>query len=118
MRFKIDENLPAEIADMLRAAHHDAMTVTDEGLRASTDTYLTQICTQEDRILVTLDVDFADLRRYPPQQFPGFIVLRVQRQDKPHILAAFSRIVPFIEQEILQHRLWIVEETRLRIRGE
>ncbi|MGB2821719.1 MAG: DUF5615 family PIN-like protein [Phycisphaerae bacterium] len=27
MRFKIDENLPSELSEMLRAANHDAATV-------------------------------------------------------------------------------------------
>lgn len=34
MRFKVDENLPAEIADLLRAAGHDADTVNDEAWAA------------------------------------------------------------------------------------
>jgi hypothetical protein len=30
MRFKVDENLPAEVAQLLRAAGHDALTVVDQ----------------------------------------------------------------------------------------
>jgi hypothetical protein len=29
MKFKIDENLPVEIAELLRSARHDAMMVTE-----------------------------------------------------------------------------------------
>jgi hypothetical protein len=32
MKFKIDENLPAEIKDDLLAAGHDALTVVEQGL--------------------------------------------------------------------------------------
>ena len=32
MRSKVDENLPAEFVEMLRAATHDAQSVLDEGL--------------------------------------------------------------------------------------
>jgi predicted nuclease of predicted toxin-antitoxin system len=31
MRFKVDENLPIEVADLLTAAGHDAATVNDQG---------------------------------------------------------------------------------------
>jgi Domain of unknown function (DUF5615) len=34
MRFKIDENLPIEVAELLRAAGHDALTVLDQNLGA------------------------------------------------------------------------------------
>jgi len=33
MRFKIDENLPIELADLLRDAGFDAMTVPEQGIR-------------------------------------------------------------------------------------
>jgi predicted nuclease of predicted toxin-antitoxin system len=32
MRFKIDENLPAELAELLRVVGYDAATVVQEGL--------------------------------------------------------------------------------------
>lgn len=82
MRFKIDENLPIEAAEVLQQAGHDASTVLQQDLgggRADTDT--ASICQRERRALVTLDMDFADIRTYPPKQFLGLIVLRLRRQD-------------------------------------
>jgi len=35
MRFKIDENLPVEIAGLLRAVGYDAMTVIEQELRGA-----------------------------------------------------------------------------------
>jgi predicted nuclease of predicted toxin-antitoxin system len=116
MRFKIDENLPGEIAEMLRAAHHEAETVVDQGLAGASDQRLTDACAGEGRILVTLDLDFADLGAYPPRHYPGFIVLRVYRQDRGHVINAFRQVVPLLSQQESEHQLWIVEEDRIRIR--
>lgn len=33
MRFKIDENLPHEVAALLRNVGHDAVTILDQGMR-------------------------------------------------------------------------------------
>lgn len=118
MRFKIDENLPVEMADLLRSAQHDATTVVDQELRGEDDLCIIGACLREGRALVTLDLDFADVRTYPPQRFPGLMVLRVRRQDKRHLLAVFRRVIPLIEREPVRHHLWIIEETRVRIRGE
>lgn len=118
MKFKIDENLPVEIAELLRSAHHDAVTVIDQRLRGADDSLIIDTCSQEGRALVTLDLDFADIRAYPPQQFLGLMVLRVHRQDKRHLIAIFRRVIPLLEQESVEHHLWIIEETRVRIRGE
>lgn len=117
MKFKIDENLPVEIAELLRSAHHDPITVTDQGAKGEADPHLVETCAREGRTLVTLDMDFADVRLYPPAQFPGFIVLRVHRQDKRYLISVFRRVIPLIEREPLEHHLWIIEEHRVRIRG-
>lgn len=50
MRFKIDENLPVELAGELRTAGHEAATVRDQGLAGSTDPNLSKICKFESRI--------------------------------------------------------------------
>jgi len=118
MKFKTDENLPMEMADLLRAADHDATTVVDQELRGEDDIRIIEACLQEGRALVTLDLDLADVRTYPPQRFPGLMVLRVRRQDKRHLLAVFRRVIPLIAREPVRHHLWIIEEARVRIRGE
>jgi predicted nuclease of predicted toxin-antitoxin system len=116
MRFKVDENLPVEVAQLLQDAGHEAVTVLDQRLGGRDDRALATICQQEARALVTLDLDFADIRTYPPAHYAGMVVLRLQRQDKPHVLEVSARVIPLLSQEPLAQRLWIVEEHRLRIR--
>ena len=117
MKFKVDENLPKEVAELLTQAAHDAVTVNDEGLQGTLDTKLAQICRTEERVLVTLDMGFADIRSYPPQSLPGLIVLRLAKLDKTTVLDTLRRTIPLVGQEPLAQHLWIVEETRIRIRG-
>ncbi len=118
MQFKVDENLPVEIPEMLNNAGYDAKSVNDEGLQGIKDTFLIDICKKENRILVTLDTDFSDIRNYSPEDFSGIIVLRLQAQTKFHVINVFKNIIPLFQKEQVYHRLWIVEESRVRIRGE
>jgi predicted nuclease of predicted toxin-antitoxin system len=116
VRFKVDENLPIEIAELLRASGHDAVTVLEQHHGGSPDAELALLCQAENRVLVTLDMDFADIRAYPPSAFPGFVVLRLGHQDKPHVLSVFTRALALLHTDLLVGRLWIVEEDRVRIR--
>jgi predicted nuclease of predicted toxin-antitoxin system len=70
MKFKIDENLPIEVAVALREAGHDAMSVVDQGLGGHADAGVADVCRRE-----------------------------------------------LLGEEPLEHRLWIVEESRIRVRG-
>jgi len=116
VRFEIDENLPMELAEELRATGYEAVTVDDQRLVGVNDWHLSEVCKTEGQVFVTLDLDFADIRTYPPNEYPGLIVLRLGRQDKLHVLDVFRRMLKTIDQEPLDGRLWIVEESRIRIR--
>ena len=63
MDFKVDENLPAEIAQLLNAAGHSAATVLAEGLGGASDEAVLAAARSERRILVTLDTGFADIHQ-------------------------------------------------------
>jgi predicted nuclease of predicted toxin-antitoxin system len=118
VRFKVDENLPIDVADLLGSVGHDALTVFDQRLTGEDDSRILDICQEEGRTLITLDLDFSDVRSYPPQMYVGLVVLRLHRQDKPYVLETIRRIIPLFEQEQIEGRLWIVEENRIRVRGE
>lgn len=118
MKFKIDQNLPIEAADLLTAAGHDALTVYQQTLSGATDERIVEVCQEEDRILITADLDLSDVRRYPPSQAPGYMLSRMPRQSKQALLDLLAKAIPMLALRPIDGRLWIVEPDRLRIRGE
>ena len=118
MKFKFDENLPLELGDLLRAEGHDTHSVLDENLRGAADPSIAKVCQAEERILITLDLDFAHIENYPPADYPGIIVLRLARQDRGTVLAIIPRILALLRTEPIAQRLWIVDDSRTRIRGD
>jgi len=117
MKFKIDENLPVEIATLLEENGYNALTVFQQQLSGKADANIAKACQRERRALVTLDTDFADIRSYPPDEFFGIIILRLKKQDKPYVLSVANRFLKILPNEPLEHHLWIVEERRIRISG-
>lgn len=116
MKFKVDENLPREVADLMRIEGYTSETVVEESLGGRPDQEIMAICSGEGYCLLTLDVGFADIRTYPPGQYPGIVVLRLRSQEKQYVLDAISRLIEVLKSETLVNRLWIVEEGRVRIR--
>ena len=117
MRFKVDQNLPVEVAEALRGAGHDAATVYEQQLAGVPDPQLGAIIQREARGLITLDTGFGDIRTYPPHDYQGLVVLRPPSQDKPTVLRLFAAVVSLLEYEPLIGRLWMVEEHRIRTRS-
>lgn len=96
MRAKLDENLPLEVARLLRASGWECDTVHD----------------------LTLDLDFADIRTYPPGHFAGIVILRPAVPSVRQITRLVARVLPILASEWIDGRLWIVEPSRVRVRGD
>jgi predicted nuclease of predicted toxin-antitoxin system len=116
LKLKIDENLPAECAGILSHGDLQADTVADEGLTGVDDSALAAASRSEGRILVTLDLDFANIRTYPPAESPGIIVLRPKRQDKQSVIDLVRRFALVLVNRPPAGELWIVEPDRIRFR--
>jgi predicted nuclease of predicted toxin-antitoxin system len=117
LRFKLDENMPASAASFLRAAGHDVDTALEEGMAGATDGQIYAAAFTAERILLTLDIDFADIRTYRPSSGRGIWVLRTGSHALKVIIAVLAKALGAAEVEVTAGRLWIVEPDRIRIRS-
>jgi len=92
------------------------LSVHEEELTGSQDSLIYQVAQEEDRIIITLDLDFSDIRTYTPAESKGIIVLRMERQDKNSVLQIMDRVIQLLSSEKIVGRLWIVGGERVRIR--
>ncbi len=116
MNFKIDENLPVECAELFRSNNYNADTVIDEDLQGCSDSTIYSVCLKEERVLVTLDLDFSDIISYPPNEHYGVIVFRVSDQSKPALLKKIMELLPVIKNKEIRGTIWVVTNNKIRIR--
>lgn len=115
MRFKLDENLGTRGARIFSEFGHDVETVVDEGLQSTDDTTLIDVCRQERRCLVSLDLDFSNPLVFPPERYAGIAVLRLPHQSSPKDLYELvHRLATATVDRDLTGKLWIVQITGIR----
>lgn len=116
MLFKLDENMPPSASELLRGLGHDVRTVYDQGLQSCTDPEVLAACDDEERILLSLDLNFSNILVYPPERYPGLIVLRLHTPGPKAVLNLLRRVSPHFNSIPISGALWIVDESRIRVR--
>jgi predicted nuclease of predicted toxin-antitoxin system len=116
MRFKLDENMPEDLATDLATLGHDAATCRQEGLAGGRDATVAAHAKAEGRILVTFDLDFSNVHNFPPAGHTGIVVFRLHSQAIPACRLAFTRLLTSVPEGDFDGNLIVVEDTRVRIR--
>lgn len=118
MDFKIDENLPLRLIDLLKRYGHRSESVFHQKLIGKADTQIANFCVKEKKILVTGDLDFSNIQVYSPRSHPGIIVFRLRSYGAEAVSNALERFLKsVVDIDRLRGNLTIVEEARFRIRS-
>jgi predicted nuclease of predicted toxin-antitoxin system len=118
VRFKIDENLPRDIAGDLRKLGHEAETVVEEGLTGKSDQVILHLVEAETRVLLTMDKGIADVRAYPPQNYAGIVLFRPRTAGRTATLTLVRSFLPTLVKTDPSGRLFVVSEAGIRIRSK
>jgi len=116
MKVKLDENMPAGLVDILSRYGHDAVTVPQQELAGQSDAVIWEAAQREGRFLITMDLDFADIRHFPPGTHEGILVLRLSRQGREAIRNLFQAILAQHPLESFKGCIVIADERRIRVR--
>ncbi len=114
--FKLDENLSRHLKAELQAIGFDARTVEEEGLLSRPDQEVAAAAKQEDRILLSLDLDFANVVRFPPGTHPGIVLFRPAGFGPGTVNRLITAFVREYALSNLFGCLVVVEPGRVRVR--
>jgi predicted nuclease of predicted toxin-antitoxin system len=115
--FLIDESLPPLLAQGLQRLGHDAVHVNELHLQGAADDTVYAAAGSRGAVLVSLDLDFADARRFSGGS--GVVVLRLRgRTTRDELIERTAALVHRFAPEIdaLAGGIMIIEPGRARIR--
>lgn len=116
MKIKLDENLSLHLKPSLVQRGHEVSTAAEEGLLGKLDAEVGAAAKAEERMVLTLDLDFADLRKFPPGAHPGVILFRPRSMGPLAVNRFVLRFVQEVDLARLSRCLAVVEPGRVRVR--
>jgi predicted nuclease of predicted toxin-antitoxin system len=116
VKIKLDENIPVSTSQVLMEIGHDVETAIGEGLAGHDDPTVLAAASAEERLLVTLDRGFGDVRAYPPGSHGGIVVLRPDSQAVSSVLSTVSSLTTHHDLEEFRGCIVIVRGHLVRVR--
>lgn len=115
-RIKLDENLGVSHVALLARHGYDADRVYDQGLSGAGDAEVWRRVQSESRFFITLDLDFSDVRRFPPESHAGLLLLRPLSRSRNAVAQVLERVLSEHRLQDFAGSLVVADEAQTRLR--
>ena len=116
MNFLADECVYSITTQLLRSWAHNVLTAQEVGLAGKPDANILAYAVEHKRVLITIDMDFSNIRRYPPESHTGIIVLKIRPRTVEKVHTVLAQVLRDVGIEQLSKSLIMIDQTKYRIR--
>jgi predicted nuclease of predicted toxin-antitoxin system len=116
VKFLVDMPLSPDLACWLRGEGHDAVHAGDLSLHRSPDEMILAVAKDQNRVVITADLDFPRLLATIGAAGPGLILLRGGNYTESQSVECVRRVLMSIAQDELLQSIVVVDRDRVRRR--
>jgi len=116
MRLLADLHISPSTVSFLRSHGHDILRATSVLPPTADDTDIIAYAAQESRTIITQDLDFSAIIALTRSSAPSLISLRLSSSRIEYVNAVLLKILPTLEQDVLDGMIVTIEDSRVRRR--
>lgn len=116
MRFLLDMGVNVGVVEWLRGQGHDAKHLREEGLQRLPNGEIFKKAAAEDRVILTLDLDFGEIAACSRGSPASVIIFRLKNTRRSHLIERLDSVLPRVSEDLEAGAIVTIEESRHRIR--
>lgn len=116
MRFLADMGVALRVVAWLRSEGHAAVHLREQGLLRLPDDQIFAKAKEEDRIVLTFDLDFGEIVALSGGEPNSVVLFRWHNTGTPFVIRRLSQVLADAEEALRSGAIIIVEDHRHRIR--
>jgi len=116
MRFLANVGISRSTVQTLRDSGHDVLHLPEQGLQRLPDREILKRGIDKGRVILTFDLDFADLLALGVQKSPSVIIFRLRNETPMSVNPRLMEVLSERQAELESGALIMVEDSRYRMR--
>ncbi|MGD1863257.1 MAG: DUF5615 family PIN-like protein [Phormidesmis sp.] len=116
MKFLADMGVSPQTVEVLKNQGYDAIHISEEGLFRMRDAEILEKACKEGRVILTFDLDFADLLAASVEILPSTIIFRLKKTFPDFVSARLLSVLSDCKDELESGALVTIEDGRYRLR--
>lgn len=116
MRFLADMGISIRTVVWLRSSGHNAVHLSEENLQRSDDEAVLAMARAEERILLTMDLDFGYLLAVSQEQVPSVILFRLENESSEVVNERLAEVLKERMGDLEAGAIISVNEEMVRVR--
>jgi predicted nuclease of predicted toxin-antitoxin system len=117
MRLLADVHISPRSVIFLRGLGHDVLRVGDVLPANAADSEIVAFAERESRCVLTQDLDFSAIIALAGGKSPSLISLRLSSSRVDLVNSVLARVLPAVEDQVIQGSIVTVEDQRIRVRS-
>jgi predicted nuclease of predicted toxin-antitoxin system len=116
MKFLADMGISKKTILFLRSQGHDAIHLAEQSMQKAQDPVILLKARQEDRVLLTHDLDFSDLVAASGETLPSVITFRLRDMRPENVNLYLKNLLDSHSDALLQGAIVSINEAKTRLR--
>ena len=116
MRFLVDACVDIGVDRWLREQGHESIHLRDQGLQELPDGEIFSKADSENRVIVTIDLDFSEIISFSHGSIVSTITFRVRNTRGAFLVRRLEDVLPAVAGFLERGAIVIIEDARYRVR--
>lgn len=116
MKFLVDMPISPKTCSFLTKEGFDAVHLYHLNKSRASDGEIIELAKQENRIIITMDLDFPFILAHSHAKVPGVILVRMSYATVERINQHLSHLLNVISEDEIKNSVVVLEDTSIRVR--
>lgn len=116
MKFLADMGVSQTVIMLLQKLNYDAIHLREQKLQRLPDNLIIVKAKDENRVILTFDLDFGDLLAFTGDSLPSVIIFRLEKANPSYVMSKLKPVLAKCQNDLEEGAIIVIKDHDYRVR--